>query len=223
MSLEVVTIKVIRGIFKNYSYIGNDSLERRSFLVDPAWELEKIEQSIQQSNNRCDFILLTHSHPDHVDLADEIAVRYGIPVYMSKREVDQYQFQCHNLIPVNEGDSISIGSNKIIPISTPGHTHGSMCFLFKDNLFTGDTLFAEGCGMCIGKGADPGSMFQSIQRLKAMIPPKTRIFPGHSYGQPPGHNFSWLLQHNIYLQIEQREDFIAYRMRSGQTGWANFT
>lgn len=222
MSFEVVTLKVCKGFFINYSYLGVDRAVGASFLVDPAWELSKIEAAIDESATRCEFILLTHAHPDHVDLANELAIRHHIPVYMSKKEIDQYQFQCRNLRPVDEKDRIPIGSGSIAPILTPGHTYGSTCFLFEGNLFTGDTLFAEGCGMCIAEGADPADLFHSLQRLKATIPPETRIFSGHSYGQPPGQVFSRLLTQNIYLQFDKEEDFVAYRMRSGQTGWASF-
>ena len=222
MSFEVVTMRVCKGIYVNYSYLGMDGATGASFLVDPAWELTKVENAIRESGTRCAFMLLTHAHPDHVDLADELATRYEIPVYMSKREIDRYQFRCRNLRALEDKETIAIGSGAITSILTPGHTYGSMCFLFEGNLFTADTLFTEGCGMCIGEGADPADLFHSIQRLKAMIPPETKIFPGHSYGQPPGQAFSRLLNQNIYLQFEKKEDFIAYRMRSGQAGWANF-
>ena len=141
---------------------------------------------------------------------------------MSKQEINRYQFRCSNLTPLDEQDRIPIGSGNVTPILTPGHTCGSMCFLFEGNLFTADTLFAEGCGICFAEGSNPAELFHSIQKLKAMIPPETRILPGHSYGLPPGQPFSRLLNQNIYLQFEKEEDFIAYRMRSGQTGWANF-
>lgn len=222
MAFEVVTLRVCQGVFTNYSYLGADAAKGAAFLVDPAWELAKIEDAIRQSATRCECILLTHAHPDHVDLADELAVRHEIPVYMSSQEIEKYQFRCSNLTPLDEQDRIPIGSGNVTPILTPGHTYGSMCFLFEGNLFTADTLFAEGCGMCFGEGSDPAELFHSIQRLKAMIPPETRIFPGHSYGLPPGQPFSRLLTQNIYLQFEKEQDFIAYRMRSGQTGWANF-
>lgn len=222
MPFEVVTLKVCKGFFINYSYLGVDRESRASFLVDPAWELPKIEAAIDESATRCEFILLTHAHPDHVNLANELAIRHDIPVYMSKQEIERYQFQCRNLRPVEEQDRITIGSGVVVPILTPGHTYGSMCFGFEGHLFSGDTLFAEGCGMCIGEGSDPVALFHSVQRLKATIPLETKVFPGHSYGQPPGQTFSKLLTHNIYLQFDKVEDFVAYRMRSGQTSWASF-
>jgi hydroxyacylglutathione hydrolase len=222
MPFEVVILKVCNGFFINYSYLAVDRSIGSSFLVDPAWDLPKIEKAIRESGTRCEFILLTHSHPDHADLANELAIRHNIPVYMSREEIAHYRFQCSNLRPVDEKDRIAIGRESITPVLTPGHTAGSMCFLLDGNLFTGDTLFAEGCGMCIEEGADPVDLFRSIQRLKVMIHAGTRIFPGHSYGQPPGQVFSKLFTHNIYLQFEKVEDFVAYRMRSGQTGWADF-
>ncbi len=222
MQFEVVTLRVGQGFFKNFSYLGTDRSGQTSFLVDPSWELPKVEAAIRESKTRCAFILLTHAHPDHVDLADELALRHDIPVYMSRREIDQYGFRCRNLHSLDETDRIAIGSGIVTPILTPGHTYGSMCFLFEGNLFTADTLFSEGCGMCLGEGADPAELFRSLQRLKKIIPPETRIFPGHSYGQPPGQSFSRLLAQNIYLQFDQEADFVAYRMRSGQTSWANF-
>jgi glyoxylase-like metal-dependent hydrolase (beta-lactamase superfamily II) len=222
MPTDVHAIKVCRGMFKNYSYLGIDAASKDSFLVDPAWELDKIEGALSRSGFACRFILLTHSHFDHVDLADELGARLDIPVYMSKVEAEAYQFRCRNLVLLREEDSVPFGAGAISPMLTPGHTKGSTCFLFEDSLFTGDTLFFEGCGMCAGEGADPKELFRSIQRLKASIDPHTRIYPGHSYGKEPGQRFAMLLHYNIYLQFEQEKDFVAYRMRAGQTGWANF-
>jgi hydroxyacylglutathione hydrolase len=104
---------------------------------------------------------------------------------------------------------------KIQPIWTPGHTMGCFCYLIEDNLFTGDVLFAEGCGMCPNLPA-AYTMFESLSKLKAIIMPHTRIYPGHSYGQQPGQLFSFLLKDNIYLQFSDKESFSAFRLRKGQ-------
>ena len=103
----------------------------------------------------------------------------------------------------------------IEPIFTPGHTPGCMCYLIGGNLFTGDVLFTEGCGMCSDLEA-AHAMFASLQDLKTRIKPHTRIFPGHSYGEQPGQTLSQLLKDNIYLQFSNKESFAAFRLRSGQ-------
>lgn len=81
---------------------------------------------------------------------------------------------------------------------------------------SGDTLFTEGCGICIGKGGDPNAMFDSLAFLKTTIPTETKIYPGHSFGELPGKTFAYLLQNNIYLQFKQQTEFVAFRMRGNQ-------
>jgi hydroxyacylglutathione hydrolase len=109
----------------------------------------------------------------------------------------------------------AVGQMLIEPIFTPGHTPGSTCYLIGENLFTGDVLFAEGCGMCPDTEA-AHAMFASLEHLKTRLKPQTRIFPGHSYGKPPGQILSQLLRDNIYLQFSDKDSFAAFRLRSGQ-------
>ena len=107
-----------------------------------------------------------------------------------------------------------IGQMIIEPIFTPGHTPGSMCYLIGENLFTGDVLFAEGCGMCPDLEA-AHAMYDSLEQLKR-LGPQTRVFPGHSYGQPPGRTMAQLRRENLYLQFSDKDSFTAFRLRSGQ-------
>jgi hydroxyacylglutathione hydrolase len=78
---------------------------------------------------------------------------------------------------------------QIRPIATPGHTPGSICYLIGDNLFSGDVLFYEGCGICPDI-ASAHTMFASLERLKTLLRPETRVYPGHCYGMPPGQPFA---------------------------------
>jgi hydroxyacylglutathione hydrolase len=87
--------------------------------------------------------------------------------------------------------------------------------LIGENLFTGDVLFAEGCCMCPDTEA-AHAMFASLEHLKTRVRPQTRIFPGHSYGQPPGRPMSQLRRENIYLQFSNQESFAAFRLRKRQ-------
>lgn len=160
-------------------------------------------------------MLLTHHHHDHVDLAAHYGDE-GLPVYMSAPEVESYGFRCPGLRQISREGVLRFGSLELYPLFTPGHTAGSACYLVGDALFTGDTVFAEGCGICAGEGADPSVMFDSLERLKGQLDPDTRVFPGHCYGLAPGQTWRTLLGCNIYLQFAKREFFVDFRMRRDQ-------
>ena len=49
---------------------------------------------------------------------------------------------------LHDGDTVAVGRHTFEVIHTPGHTPGSVCYRIGANLFTGDVLFAEGCGLC---------------------------------------------------------------------------
>lgn len=211
---EVVVLKMSYLFMINYNYLVVDKINRQAVIIDPSWDMGKIDHALQSTGTSLNGILLTHSHPDHVHLASPLAAKYNCPIWMSNEEIAVSGYQAMHLTGINI-TPWSVGQIHIEPILTPGHTVGSICYLIGNNLFTGDTLFAEGCGLCVDQQA-AYSMFASLQRLKSMLQPETHIFPGHSYGKPPGQTFSQLLQDNIYLQFKNENDFASYRLRKGQ-------
>lgn len=72
---------------------------------------------------------------------------------------------------------ISVGGIDVKIIATPGHTKSGVCYLIGGNLFSGDTLFIEGCGLCYGRGADPRELYISLTKLKNILPNDTLVFP----------------------------------------------
>ena len=76
--------------------------------------------------------------------------------------------------------------------------------------------------MCSTPGGSAMQMFESLQMLKNTIEPHVRIYPGHSFGEEPGRPMSYLLQQNIYFQIETPEQFVQFRMRPSQTHLFDF-
>ena len=222
MELEIRYIKATTHFTKNFFYLVFDRDSKDCVIIDPAGDLEQIKSFMSDHHINLSKVLLSHYHSDHVYLADTLAQEYDIQVLMNRIEIDYYGFNCKNLFAINDREPIFIGQCKINTIHTPGHTKGSTCYLIGNHLFTGDTLFIEGCGLCFGKGADPEDMFHSLQHLKSHIDPQTFIYPGHSYGKKPGKTFAYLLQNNIYLQIDNREHFISFRMRKRQNNLFNF-
>lgn len=211
---QVITLEVTYKAMKNYNYVLVDQSTRKAVIVDPAWEMDKIESALKEANAQLEGVLLTHSHPDHVHLARAVSAKYCCPVWMSKQEVLYSGFTADRLVEIDSSEW-SVGAMTIKPILTPGHTPGCICYLVGSNLFTGDVLFAEGCGLCPGLES-AYEMFESLAELKRRIDPQTRVYPGHCYGKLPGRQFAELLRENIYLQFRDRDSFAAFRLRKGQ-------
>jgi glyoxylase-like metal-dependent hydrolase (beta-lactamase superfamily II) len=214
--ISVFSIKVRKQDFINYTYLVVDANSKCAIIVDPAWEEDKIEEVLVSMNVKLTGILLTHSHKDHTNLVDYFVAKYHCNVWMSVAEIDYYGYKCDNLIGFNQDQTLVIGGITVKVLLTPGHTKGSTCYLISNNLFSGDTLFIEGCGLCWGNGANPYDMFDSLQLLNNKIGKEVLIFPGHSYGKAPGMAFGEVLNSNIYLHFKQKDMFVAFRMRNDQ-------
>jgi hydroxyacylglutathione hydrolase len=211
---QVVVMRMTYMSMVNYSYLVVDNATNQSVVVDPAWNMEKIDLALARTRTSLSGILLTHAHPDHVHLAEPLAAKYWCPIWMSHEEMAASGFNVPRLVGIDM-TPWSVGQIQIQPILTPGHTPGSTCYLIGSNLFTGDTLFAEGCGLVPDVQA-AHAMFASLVYLKKTLTPETSILPGHSFGKPPGQKFSNLLKDNMYLQFRNENDFAAYRLRKGQ-------
>jgi hydroxyacylglutathione hydrolase len=66
-------------------------------------------------------------------------------------------------------------------LETPGHTPGSVCLWSSKEgiLFSGDTLFFDGVGRTDLAGGDEKKLRASLQHRLMVLPPETRVFPGH--------------------------------------------
>ena len=207
--MKVKKFHVSGSDIKNQCYVCHKN--NTGILIDPAWDYNLINDYLLDNRIVLKGILLTHAHDDHTDLAAVFSEAYGVPVYMSAAEIHQYGFKCPNLLSATHLEKIIISDYSIVPIHTPGHTIGSMCFLIDEHLFTGDTVFIEGVGIC--DNINVNLLFDSIQFLKQYLPASTIFWPGHSFGDTPGKELNFLLKNNIYFQLDDRSQFIEFRMR----------
>lgn len=211
---RVIILRTSNQSIVNYSYLVVDPYNDKSVIIDPAWQMDKIDQAIINSHTMLSGILITHSHPDHIHSARPLAKKYNCPIWMSNEEIEDSGFFAKQLNGIDR-TSWHVGKMFIQPLLTPGHSPGSVCYLIDDNLFTGDTLFYEGCGLCSDIQA-AYAMYESFENLKAQIKPQCRIFPGHMYSEEPGQMFSEVLKNNIYLKFTDKEAFAAFRLRKNQ-------
>lgn len=206
----------------NYVYLLFDMTTKECALVDPSWEVSKIENIIIDYGLKLKYILLTHSHFDHVNKAGYFSDKYGAKIVISSDESVYYGFKHKNAVYINDNEILDIGDIQIRCILCPGHSVGSMCYLCDKYLFSGDTLFAEGCGYCLGEGGDSHKMFFSIKKLKKILKPETIIYSGHKFLYDIGMTFAEAMEHNIYLNIDNENTFCNFRDRSNQNKIMDF-
>lgn len=164
----------------NLAYILGDVGSGRCAVIDPGWDSRSILKSVVEANLRVDKILLTHAHFDHLGALCDIASETGAPVYVHGLELSEVEAGLETR-PTDDGTEIELGSLRIECLHTPGHTPGSQCFLVEGNVFTGDTLFVDGCGRVDLPGSSPDDMLKSLRRL-SKLDPETIVWPGHDYG-----------------------------------------
>lgn len=145
-----------------------------SVLIDVPGEAAKILKELEGTNPT--HILITHSHFDHTGALCEVKNKLNIPVAAHPYEAEKLPLTPDVLL--NNGDHVSFGMITLKVLHTPGHTPGSLCFVYDKYLFSGDTIFPAGPG----RTATPRAFEQIVKSLKEKIfvlPSNTLIFPGH--------------------------------------------
>ena len=222
MEIIVEVIPVSYQDHKNYVYLVFDKETGDGIIIDAAFDSDKIKEAISRSNVSIRAVLVTHHHPDHTDLAGSMSLHYKAQVIISKKSFEKAAIAGYFSLRLIDCEApVMAGSLQIHPVLTPGHTAGCTCYIIGDCLFSGDAVFIEGCGACLDDDSDPEILFNSIRRLKNLISPDTRIYPGHAYRHDPGKSFSFLLRKNIYFHVNLN-DFVSLRMKPVGNHLLNF-
>jgi hydroxyacylglutathione hydrolase len=81
----------------------------------------------------------------------------------------------------DEGDTVTVGNETARVLFIPSHTTGHVAYVFDDAkaLFSGDMLFAGGCGRLFE--GTPEMMFTALVEKLGALPDETRVFCGHEY------------------------------------------
>lgn len=220
-NLELYKIKD-SGKYKNNVYILADREKKEALIIDPSFDVTLIMDVLHKNDLKLTTILVTHLHEDHIKSVKIIQEIYNAKMYVSLIEKTTFNYVNDNMECVSDNDIIKFGNTDIKCIATPGHTAGSICYMIENKVFTGDTVFIEGCGMCTSEGASPEQMYYSIRKLNNIIEDLIEVYPAHTYDIEPGVNMGFVKENNIYFMLDNKEDFIFFRMRSNQNGLYDF-
>lgn len=210
MSLTVHQIAV-GGYDANFAYLISDDKTKHALVVDPSGDLEAILAVADQAELDIVGILITHTHPDHIDQLAELLRLYAVPVYVQEVGTDTI-ISPGPIIALHDNDTVPLGPYSIKVIHTPGHIDDAVCFYIEETeardgipkLISGDTLFVEGCGRTNERRVK--DLYESLQELKH-LPEGTVVYPGHDYGSKPQSTIGHEKQHNQYMTAKNFTEF----------------
>lgn len=161
----------------NYTYLVICEETREAAIID-APEAAPVIQKVEETGAKVTRILSTHHHLDHSAANPELAEQYGAPVYAHVSDAERLPGFTHGL---EEGDTFEVGRETARVLFIPSHTMGHVAYVFDaaKAAFTGDMLFAGGCGRLFEGNA--AMMYEALCEKLAALPDDVRVFCGHEY------------------------------------------
>jgi hydroxyacylglutathione hydrolase len=162
----------------NFAYLIHAEGSRKAAVVDPS-EAAPVLAALEREGLELGAILNTHHHFDHVGGNEELRAKFPeVPVYGHASDRGRIPEQTGFL---EEGQKIEVVGLGLSILHIPGHTTGAVAYVGHGAVFTGDTLFAAGCGRLFE--GTPAMMYASLNEKLAALSDDTRVYFGHEYTQ----------------------------------------
>lgn len=160
-----------------YTYILCDEISREALIIDPVDEqVERDLEALRRYGLKLVWTVETHAHADHITSAGQLAEHTG-----AKTAAPAGCGISTASTQLNDGDILLFGNEQIKALHTPGHTSGSTSYLWRNHVFTGDTLLINGCGRTDFQSGSAEAMYRSLTEVLFALPDDTTVWPGHDY------------------------------------------
>ena len=186
----------------NCTILG-DLVSRKAIVVDPGGDAEILLERLVELNLQVERIIHTHAHLDHFLASGKMKEATGAKLALHREDLflwDMLEDQCRMFgIPfepppppdqwLENEEEINLNDIQGKALHTPGHTPGSMCFLFESQklLIAGDTLFQGSIGRTDLWGGDFKKIEKSIQEKLFTLDEETSVITGHGESTSIGH------------------------------------
>ncbi|GAC1343212.1 MAG: MBL fold metallo-hydrolase [Candidatus Dormibacteria bacterium] len=175
----------------------------RCLVVDPGLQHAALLQHLERHSLRCERILLTHGHGDHVSGVPAVRAAHRCPAAINP--ADRFLLPYANRLPGVPADLPAVECDEELTpgevlhwqgvdlqvLATPGHTPGSVCLLLGEDLLAGDTLFRRSVGRTDLPGGDWDTLMASIQGTLYGLEPQTVVRPGHGAATSIAEEMRW--------------------------------
>ncbi len=195
MEVKMRVHKLQLGELRANCYIV-ETASNRCVAVDIGGDSRLFLEFLKMHNLKLTKILLTHGHFDHIGGCEEVRQATGAEVYVHEDDAPMLTSESLSLAsnmayhPFNpltdwtvvKGDCyINDGDCTFRVLHTPGHSHGSVCYICENEniIFSGDTLFCCSVGRTDFYGSSPERMEVSLKKLYD-LEGDYKVFPGHN-------------------------------------------
>ena len=156
----------------NYGVLLHDGETGETALID-AGDATAALSALETNGWELTQIWITHHHGDHTAGLQELVAETNAEIFGPAGVAGIKQMMA-------DGGNFDFARLKVEVIATPGHTLDMLNYHLPQEklVFTGDTLFAMGCGRLFE--GDAAMMWASLNRLMA-LGDDTIIYCGHEY------------------------------------------
>lgn len=192
-----------------YTYIAFDVDTRHALMIDPVdTQLERDLAVLRDYGLKLVWAIETHAHADHITSAGKLVEHTGAqtaaPAGCGIGTVAKLLY---------DGDTLAFGSQHLRAVATPGHTGGSMSFVWSHgdsrHVFTGDTLLINGCGRTDFQSGSSKALYHSLMHVLFALPNDTVVWPGHDYHGRTHSSIGHEKVHNARVAGLSEAEFIA--------------
>ena len=186
-----------------YTYVVVDNASHEAAIIDPVLgHANRDLAELVRHDLKLRWILDTHVHADHETGANALKAATGATTAVG--------VSCDSIghdRALQDGDVLTLGNSSIRVIATPGHTPGSVSYLWDDNIFTGDSLLIEGCGRTDFQNGSSDELYESITGKLFALADETHVWPGHDYRFRASSTIAHEKRHNPRLAGKDRDTF----------------
>ena len=198
----MIVHQILVGNMQNFTYVVEDDGTEEGIVIDPSWDLDKVQQIITRKNLNIKYIVNTHHHFDHT-IGNE-----GMVEFTKAKIIQHENSELKNDITVKDGDVIKFGNSELKVLHTPGHSEDSICLIGDGKIFSGDTLFVGNCGRIDLPGGSAKELFHSLFDVLYDLDDDLVLYSGHNYGLSLTSTIGKEKLTNLVMQRRSEEEFL---------------
>jgi len=198
-------IQLFDASSSTYTYVLFDESSRDALIIDPVDEqVDRDLALLRQYGLKLLWTVETHAHADHITSAGQLAEHTG-----ARTAAPQGCGIATAAVQLTDGEVLWFGNEQLRALHTPGHTAGSMSFVWGNHVFTGDTLLINGCGRTDFQSGSAQALYHSITQVLFTLPDATTVWPGHDYQGKAHSTIGEQKRDNPRLANKSLEEFVA--------------